>query len=81
MHPADKTTFYTALYHSLLAPHVFQDVTGLYRGVDGNVHRAEGFTNLTVFSLWDTYRALHPWFNFFAPAHNRDAVLSMLAHG
>ena len=77
----DQTTFYTALYHSLIAPHVFQDVDGQYRGLDGNVHRAEGFTNLTVFSLWDTYRALHPWFNFFQPEHNRNAVLSMLAHG
>lgn len=76
----DRTTFYTALYHSFLAPHVFEDVDGSYRGLDGNVHQSPNFTNLTVFSVWDTYRALHPWFNLVQPEHSRDAVASMLAH-
>lgn len=55
------TNFYTALYHSMLAPMLAQDVDGMYRGMDHQHHEAEsGFTNYTVFSLWDTFRALHP---------------------
>src|SRR4029453_437392 len=49
----EKETFYTSLYHAFLAPNLYQDVTGEYRGLDQNIHRAEGFTNYTVFSLWD----------------------------
>lgn len=56
----EQTIFYTALYHASLAPNVYTDVNGDYRGTDGEVHRAAGFTNYSVFSLWDTYRALHP---------------------
>ncbi len=56
----DKRIFYTALYHSMIAPNVYQDVDGKYRGRDLQVHETKDYTNYTVFSLWDTYRALHP---------------------
>lgn len=75
-----KETFYTALYHSFLSPHVYMDVDGLYKGLDQNNHKAENFTNYTVFSLWDTYRALHPLFNIVQPKRNKDMVESMMAH-
>jgi len=77
---ADKETFYTALYHSFLSPVVFEDVDGNYRGLDQEVHQSEGFTNYTIFSLWDTFRALHPLFNLLQPDRNNDMVKSMLAH-
>lgn len=48
---------YTSLYHTMINPSVYCDVDGLYRGVDGNIHHAEGFTNYTIFSTWDTFRA------------------------
>jgi predicted alpha-1,2-mannosidase len=72
--------FYTSLYHCFLSPTVFSDVNGEYRGLDGNVHRADGFTNYTVFSLWDTYRALHPLFTIVQRERTGDVVASMLAH-
>ena len=57
----DITIFYTALYHSLIAPMVYQDIDGRYRGMDLKIHQAkQGETNYTVYSLWDTFRALHP---------------------
>lgn len=78
--PEDKRVFYTSLYHSFLGPVEYQDVDGQYRGLDQNIHQAEGFTNYTIFSLWDTYRALHPLFNLIQPERNSDMVESMLAH-
>lgn len=54
------TQFYTALYHTQIAPSLFSDVNGDYRGADGKIYKAKGFTPYTVFSLWDTYRAAHP---------------------
>lgn len=57
----DKRKFYTALYHTMFAPSVFNDVNGDYRGADGEVYNTGGqFTDYTIFSLWDTYRAAHP---------------------
>ncbi len=56
------------------------DSNGEYKGLDQNVHQAEDFTNYTTFSLWDTYRALHPFFNIIQPKRNDDMVKSMLAH-
>ncbi len=76
----DKVTFYTALYHTFLGPTVYMDVDGRYRGLDQEVHDAEDFTNYTTFSLWDTYRALHPLFNLIQPSRNLDMIRSMLAH-
>ena len=61
-----KTTFYTSLYHSFLAPNIFHDVDGRYRGRDLEKHKLnpEESSNYTVFSLWDTYRGTHPLFTF-----------------
>lgn len=58
--PRDSTVFYTSLYHTFFAPQVWNDVTGDYMGADGMIHRSADFTNHTTWSLWDTYRALHP---------------------
>ncbi|MBL4559878.1 MAG: GH92 family glycosyl hydrolase [Labilibaculum sp.] len=77
---AQKETFYSALYHTMLGPIIYEDVDGQYMGLDQNVHQSDGFTNHTVFSLWDTYRALHPLFNIIQPARNNDMIKSMLAH-
>ena len=61
-----KEIFYTALYHLMLAPTLFDDVDGQYRGMDGEVHRLpSGFHNYSTFSLWDTYRAAHPLYTLF----------------
>ena len=76
----DKINFYTALYHTNLSPILYEDVDGQYRGLDQNIHVSDGFTNYTVFSLWDTYRALHPLFNIIQPERNNDMIKSMLAH-
>jgi len=77
---ADKINFYTAMYHAFINPTTYMDVNGQYKGLDQDVHTAEGFTHYTTFSLWDTYRALHPFFNLVQPARNHDMVKSMLAH-
>jgi len=77
---ADRTTFYTAMYHTNLSPILYEDVDGQYRGLDQNIHQSEGFTNYTIFSLWDTYRALHPLFNITQLERNNDMIKSMLAH-
>lgn len=74
------TIFYTALYHTMLGTIIYEDVDGTYRGLDQNLHQSDGFTNYTVFSLWDTYRALHPLYNLIQPQRNNDMVHSMLAH-
>ncbi len=80
MTPDDKVVFYTALYHAFISPVIYEDVDGQYRGLDQNIHHSDGFTNYTIFSLWDTYRALHPLFNLVQPDRNNDMVFSMLAH-
>lgn len=77
---SDKVNFYTALYHAFINPTVYMDVDGQYRGLDQQIHQAKGFVNYTTFSLWDTYRALHPLFNVLQPKRNADGVQSMLAH-
>jgi predicted alpha-1,2-mannosidase len=77
---SQKETFYTALYHTMLSPIVYEDVDGQYRGLDQNIHESKGFTNYTIFSLWDTYRALHPLFNIIQQERNNDMIKSMLAH-
>ncbi len=72
--------FYTSMYHAFINPSQYMDVDGEYRGLDNNIHQAEGFTNYTVFSLWDTYRALHPLFTILQPERDADMINSMLAH-
>ena len=71
---------YTSLYHTMINPCVYMDVDGQYRGLDHNIHQADGFTNYTVFSVWDTYRALHPLFNLINRQVNTDIAQSMLQH-
>lgn len=75
-----KAMFYTSLYHTMINPSVYMDVDGSYRGLDQNIHKSEGFTNYTVFSLWDTYRALHPFLTLLMPDRSADMVKSMLRH-
>lgn len=75
-----KEIFYTSLYHTFINPTTYMDVDGSYKGLDQNIHKAEGFTNYTTFSLWDTYRALHPFFNLIQPGRNADMIRSMLEH-
>lgn len=75
----EKTIFYTALYHSLLAPYLFNDVNKEYLGFDGKIHIAENFNNYTVMSLWDTFRAANPLFTLLEPGKVNDIVQSMLA--
>lgn len=72
--------FYTSLYHTQINPSVYQDLDGRYRGIDHEIHEADGFTNHTVFSVWDTYRALHPLFNLLCRDRSADLVQSFLAH-
>ncbi|MBI5727393.1 MAG: glycoside hydrolase family 92 protein [Ignavibacteriales bacterium] len=77
---SDKEVFYTSLYHAFMAPNLYQDASGEYRGFDQNNHKANGFTNHAVFSLWDTYRATHPLFALVQQKRNVDMINSMLAH-
>lgn len=73
-----KTVFYTALYHTMIAPSLFCDVNGNYRGADGEVHPYDSFTNYTIFSLWDTYRAQMPLMTILHPDREADMVNTML---
>jgi predicted alpha-1,2-mannosidase len=79
--PEEKRIFYTALYHSFLAPNLYQDVDRQYRGMDGQVHTAVGFTNYTVFSLWDTFRALHPLLTILDPQREADFAKTLVNMG
>lgn len=72
-------TFYTALYHTAIVPNINQDVDGQYRGRDSQVHTAKGFTNYSVFSLWDTYRAAHPLYTVIDQKRTLDYIRSFLA--
>ncbi len=76
----DKETFYTGMYHAFLAPNLYEDVTGEYRGFDSNIHTAKGFKNYAVFSLWDTFRATHPLFALVQSQRDSDMIQSILAH-
>jgi len=71
-------TFYTALYHTAIVPNVNQDVDGQYRGRDNQVHTATGFTNYSVFSLWDTYRGAHPLYTIIDQKRTLDYINSFL---
>lgn len=72
---ADRRIFYTALYHAMLAPTLFSDVDGRYRGMDTAIHRLpEGVHNYSTYSLWDTYRAVHPLFTLLKPERVPDLL-------
>lgn len=77
--PAQQTTFYTALYHAMIAPTLFSDVDGSYMGADRKIHKANGWDNYETCSLWDTYRAAHPLYTIIAPKRAGDMVNSLLA--
>jgi len=78
-----RSIFYTALYHSMLLPRVFSDVSGSYPGFagEGRTEVAHGFTYYDDFSLWDTYRALHPLFTLLDPERERQMVQSLIVKG
>ena len=76
------TNFYTALYHSYIVPNVFSDVDGKYRGLDQEIHHRLNATSTqyTVFSLWDTYRATHPWYTLLQKNRTIDFINSFENH-
>jgi putative alpha-1,2-mannosidase len=74
-----QTIFYSALYHAMVAPNVYSDVDGQYRGFDQKIHKADGFNYYTVFSLWDTYRAEDPLLNLIDRKRTLDFIKSFLA--
>lgn len=73
-----KTVFYTAMYHAFLQPNTFMDIDNRYRGIDKQIYAANGFTNYTVFSLWDTYRAWHPLMTIIEQQRTKDFINTML---
>ncbi len=73
-----RKIFYTALYHCMIAPNIYNDTRGDYRGRDLQIHRAEGHNYYTVFSLWDTFRALHPLLTIIDKKRTLDFVRTML---
>lgn len=75
---AQKTVFYTALYHTMIVPNIWNDVDGQYRGRDNKIHHAEGHDVYTVFSLWDTYRACNPLYTILEPKRTNDFVQTFL---
>ena len=76
---ADKTNFYTAMYHVSIAPNLYQDVDGRYRGMDFKIHQTDDFEYYTVFSLWDTYRAAHPLYTLIETKRTNDFINTFLA--
>ncbi|UEG55213.1 GH92 family glycosyl hydrolase [Mucilaginibacter daejeonensis] len=74
-----QTIFYTSLYHCMMAPNVYSDIDGQYRGLDGKVHNAQGFNYYTVFSLWDTFRAEHPLLTLIDKKRTLDFIKTFLA--
>ncbi|MBN2494706.1 MAG: GH92 family glycosyl hydrolase [Deltaproteobacteria bacterium] len=76
---SERKRFYTALYHACLTPTTFSDADGRYTGFDLQVHEAHDFVYYTDFSMWDTYRCLHPLLVLLAPERQRDMLRSLLA--
>ncbi len=74
-----RTCFYTTLYHCMLAPTIYCDIDGTYRGADGRNHTADGWRNYSTFSLWDTFRTAHPLYTLIAPERVDDFVNSFIA--
>jgi predicted alpha-1,2-mannosidase len=75
-----KQTFYTSLYHSLLAPTILSDVDGQFRGPDEKVHQTQGYDYYTAMSLWDTFRAENPLLTLIQPQRVNDFIDTMLEH-
>ncbi len=74
-----KEIFYSALYHTMLAPQLYQDVDGRYRGMDLDIHKTTDFDYYSVFSLWDTYRAAHPLYTIIEQDRTNDFINTFLA--
>lgn len=74
----ERRIFYTGIYHLAIAPNIFMDVDRNYRAVDNNVHTADGFTNYTVFSLWDTFRAAMPLYTIIDQKRYSDYIKTFL---
>ena len=74
-----KHIFYTAMYHSFIAPEIFNDVNGDYLGTDKKIYANPSYTNYTVFSFWDTYRALHPFYTITQPERITDLVKTIIS--
>jgi len=73
------TIFYTALYHTMFAPSLYQDADGRYRGMDGKIHQAgQGIVNYTAYSMWDTFRALHPLMTLIDEKRSAEWVNNLL---
>lgn len=72
--------FYTALYHAYLAPYLFSDAHGNYKGPDGEIHSVGKANQYTVFSLWDTFRAAHPLFTITQKNRVNDMIKSFIRH-
>ena len=75
---AQKRIFYTSLYHTMVAPALFSDSNGEFKGIKGDVQKATGYNRYTVFSIWDTYRALHPLYTLTQQSRVNDMVKTML---
>lgn len=74
-----REIFYAALYHTMIAPSLFCDVNGDYRGADGKIYNSRDFKTYTTFSCWDTYRAAHPLMSIIHPELTRDVVNTFLS--
>src|SRR5690606_13240576 len=72
--------FYTAMYQASLAPRLFSDSNDQYKGPDGNIHHAKGHQRYEFFSLWDTFRALHPWKTIVDQTRSNDMLASIMDH-
>ncbi len=75
-----KEVFYTALYHAFTSPYLFSDIDGRYYGMDGSIHQSQGHEVYTVFSLWDTYRALHPLLSLIDRKRSSDFLYTFMKH-
>lgn len=73
-----QTVFYTALYHSMIAPNIYSDANGAYCGMDGKIYNTKGYARYSVFSLWDTFRTLHPLLTIIDRKRSFDFVNSAL---
>ncbi|WP_292901361.1 GH92 family glycosyl hydrolase [Nonlabens sp.] len=75
----NKVNFYSALYHTMIAPNLYQDVDGRYRGMDLEIHKTKDFDYYTVFSMWDTYRAAHPLYTIIEQKRTKDFIQTLTA--
>lgn len=76
---SDKKVFYTALYHTAIHPSLYSDVNGEYRGMDNEIHKADGWNRYTVFSTWDTFRGEHPLLREIEPERTVDFLRTFLS--